>query len=289
MQAYVLPKGVMFSILILTILLMTSGVVLLFYTTVSHPAELRSQATATVRSLQTASTNSTVTAQAQTTTIAQGQARAVATSLAQATIQAQATTTAQQAIYTQATSGTPLLTSTLAEQGTANWDTYSAQEGGGCSFSDGAFHAAILGKGFYLSCFAQGKALADLTNFALEVQLNPIQGDAGGVIFRANDQTHTSYMFRLTHDGYFSLDARTDPSHGTALAYEKNPLVSFAPGKKLTLTIIAQGSNIYLYINKQLVGSVNDTTYSTGKIGFFASDTTNPTEMAFSNLRVWKL
>jgi hypothetical protein len=55
------------------------------------------------------------------------------------------------------------------------------------------------------------------------------------------------------------------------------------------LTVIAQGNNIYLYINKQFVGSASDGTYGSGEIGFFASDTNNATDVAFSNARVWAL
>jgi hypothetical protein len=56
-----------------------------------------------------------------------------------------------------------------------------------------------------------------------------------------------------------------------------------------TIGVIARDSNIYLYINKQRVGHLNDNKLSLGEVGVFCTDVTNSTEVAFSNARVWVL
>ena len=55
------------------------------------------------------------------------------------------------------------------------------------------------------------------------------------------------------------------------------------------LIVIARGSYIYLYVNKQYAGSVTDNTYTSGQIGVFGADNANPTDVAFSHTQLWKL
>ncbi len=55
------------------------------------------------------------------------------------------------------------------------------------------------------------------------------------------------------------------------------------------IAVVAQGTNIALYINHQLLGNVTDSTYSHGPVGLFAVVYTQPTEVAFSNAKVWTL
>lgn len=55
------------------------------------------------------------------------------------------------------------------------------------------------------------------------------------------------------------------------------------------LTGIARGKDSYLYVNRQFMYHVNDDSASNGQIGFFAIDSTNPTDVMFRNVKVWKL
>lgn len=56
-----------------------------------------------------------------------------------------------------------------------------------------------------------------------------------------------------------------------------------------TLTVVAIGGDLYLYINKQYVEHVHDTTLNSVEIGVFSKDFNNPTEIAFSHAQVWQL
>jgi hypothetical protein len=75
----------------------------------------------------------------------------------------------------------------------------------------------------------------------------------GGILFRADDVNSKFYYFRLKIDG----------------AYRPYSY---------------QGS-----VNKQFVAGVSDTDHSYGKIGVFASASTDPTEVIFSDVQVWKI
>jgi len=56
-----------------------------------------------------------------------------------------------------------------------------------------------------------------------------------------------------------------------------------------TITVVAQGGNLYLYINGQYVDNINNATLSSGKIGVFSESGTNATIVSFTNAKVWQL
>jgi hypothetical protein len=270
-----LSKGTMTLLVSLALLIMLGGVGLILYAGVVRPAQLRVQATATVQSAQTANA---VTAHAQATSFA------AATATGQR--QALATATALQNLYLQSTSGTPLLSETLATQTSSNWDVYNAVGGGGCAFSGNALLASVSQPSFYVPCFAHA---TNFSNFAFEAQISIVKGDEAGLIFRANDASSQFYVFRIARDSNYALYLSKDAKNSVPIAEDSSPAIKTGLGQLNILTVIAQNSNIYMYINKQFVGSVNDGSYASGEIGVFAGDKTEATEVAFSNVRVWNL
>ena len=56
-----------------------------------------------------------------------------------------------------------------------------------------------------------------------------------------------------------------------------------------TIALVARGNNLYFYINNQFVDTASDGTFTSGKIGVFGEDSTNPTDAAFTNAQVWQL
>lgn len=267
-----LSKSTVTLLVSLALLIMLGGFGLILYAGVVRPAHLRVQATATVLSVQTAN------------------ARAQATSFAAATAtgqrQAQVTATALQNLYLQSTSGTPILSETLAAQTSSNWDVYNAVGGGGCAFSGSALRASVSQPSFYVPCFAHA---TNFGNFAFEAQVSIVKGDEAGLIFRANDASSQFYVFRISRDSNYALYLSKDAKNSVPIAEDSSPAIKTSQGQLNILTVIAQNSNIYMYINKQFAGSVNDGTYASGEIGVFAGDKTEATEVAFSNIRVWNL
>ncbi len=285
-QSRGLPRGVAVLAIVLALLVMFGGFGLIYYTTVAHPAQLRAQATAAVQTILTNDARSTAIANTQATGTAVANANATSTAQAQATVQAQATATAFQNIYTQATQGAPTLNSPLASQDGYNWDVYNTTDGGGCGFAGGALHATLFAQHFYVPCFAHA---ANFSNFAFQVQMTINKGDEGGLIFRADSANSKFYIFRVSHDGSYGLYVSKDSTHNVSIAADNTSAIKTTLGQPNLLTVVARGSNIYLYINKQYVGSASDGTYSSGGIGVFASDNTANTDAAFSNARVWTL
>ncbi len=273
-------------LLVVALLMMFSGVGLIYYSTVVHPIELQVYATQTVRSILTAEVKTTVIAHAQATSTAQALNNALATAQAQSTVAAVATVTAYHAIYTEATNGQPALDDSLSGNSASNWDEYSDGSGGGCQFAGGALHASILQKDYFVTCFAQSTSFS---NFAFQAQMTIIRGDEGGLIFRSNNGNANFYYFRIGHDGYYALFLSKSNKLDTALAEDASSAIKTAPGQTNILTVVARGSNLFFFVNKQFVASVSDTTFSGGSIGVVAGDISHPTDVAFTHAEVWRL
>jgi serine/threonine protein kinase len=245
----------------LLVLLGGSGV---FYAVIYQPNHRRELATAS-----TLATEKLATVQARAT------ARAEATTQFQATATVQAKT--PEGLYTLATSGTPVLNAPLKKQDDNNWNTDDEKF---CSFSKGAYHITDPTTGTFMACMAQK---TDFSNFAFEVEMTIIKGDGGGLIFRDNDDK--AYRFRISPDGSYDLAGLESgkPLDGTSVA------IHTGENQMNRLTVIAQGTTIYLYANKQFIGKINDGNSSKGRIGFFALNFGNPAEVMFSNAKLWQL
>ncbi len=275
-------------VLSLALLVLIGGAGLIYYSTVYYPQQQRAAATSTAMTNQT---NAAITQIAQQTGTAVAQTTQTAQAQATETAQAQATVQARQTIYTQATSGTPAINDPLSSQSSSDWDLFQATDGSKCSFANAALHVTVLSKGYYVPCVAQAQ---DFGNFALEVDMTIITGEAGGVIFRTDAATDKGYFLRIGNDGYYYLFLKKNgQDKGEQLYYKKSTVIHTGNGQTNTLTIIARDSNFYIYINKQYMVDINDSTLNSGKIALeavlFEDSTASTTEVAFKNLRVWKL
>ena len=113
-----------------------------------------------------------------------------------------------------------------------------------------------------------------------------LKGDYGGIVFRTNQQQPFGYRFAFRSD--------QAPSDGGDLAYGDRELAKFTAitahlNQAYLLTAIVRGSSISLYIDKQLVMSVEDSSASSGNIGLMAGDFSNEADVAFRNVQVWNL
>jgi hypothetical protein len=290
------PKQRRFSLtvtilLIVVVLLILAASSLIYYIDVYRPQQIHAGATATVNAqvTVTAQANTRATANALGTSMAQ--ANATGTAQATATAGASATATALQAILTQATSGTPTLNDPLSSPSNNNWDQLAASNStanGSCAYTAGAYHSSMPQKGFFQPCFAQGPSFS---NFAFQVQMTITQGDEGGIIFRADPVHSKFYLFRISQSGSYDLFVYLDNQggHTKHLLSNSSSIIKIGQNQTNTITVVAQGSNIYFFINSQYLDRVSNNTFASGKIGVFGESNTNPTDVAFSNAEVWQL
>lgn len=249
-------SGGRIALLLALIVLLLGGSVLIYYATVYQPRRVHDQATATA---------------------------ATSTVLARATNEAQIKATATVAaenLYTH--SGTLALADPLNK----NDIKYRWDENTNCAFISGTYHAIAPDPRYSDYCIASA---SDFSNFAFEAQMTILKGDAGGVIFRVeNTNPNQYYDFSIRQDGSYNLEA-VNGSGGPTLTQGSSLAIKQGLNQTNLIAVVAQGTNIALYANHQLLGTVTDSTYGRGLVGLYAVVYTQPTEVAFSNAKVWAL
>jgi hypothetical protein len=252
------------------ILLAMSGT--LGYTAIYHPYTLHMQATAVAqaRADATARVQATIMAMVQATNAAEE--HATATALAQ-----------HQTAYNEIIAMAPALNDNLSSPDIYNWDT-----GSGCSFTHNTYSATVTQKGFFLPCLAK-KTL--FHNFAYQVHMTIVQGDAGGIIVRADPTTSQAYLFVVGIDGTYSIyyyPGNSKQKAHTLMDGYSNQIIT-GTNKENTLGVIASGTSLDFYINQQYVTSIIDASRSSGLIGILANNYSNTTITTYTHAQVWDL
>jgi len=244
------------SITLVLLIIMGGGTT--YYATIFHRVELNAHATAVAQGVLTT------------------QARATAT----------ANANSPQGIYNQITNKSPTFEDPLDGQHIGLWGNQGNGDTG-CVFTNGAYHIRMSAKDFYYSCLAAGSAFSD---FVFQVQVTIIKGYEAGIMFRANDPEPSTYFFSISYNGLYALNVAAGPQHGAILAFGRSPAIKVGFNQPNLLSVMAHGSNIDLFINKQFVKRVQDESYATGAIGLFAENTIRvPSDTGFSSAQVWNL
>jgi hypothetical protein len=117
----------------------------------------------------------------------------------------------------------------------------------------------------------------DFTNFSFEadVIINSSTSEYHGLLFRhvitANDNDF--YSFRITPDGYFAFDLwqdSPDSSFTTILGPSRSNAINTGAGQINHLKVVAYDGTFELFINNQKVGTITDSTFTNGKVGFIS-------------------
>jgi hypothetical protein len=156
-----------------------------------------------------------------------------------------------------------------------------------CSQTNGVVHAVYTKVGGVGYCWGGNS----YDNFAYDIDMTIVKGDCGGIIFR-EDGTEGSkeYMFNVCQDGFY----RVDIDEGASLQFQNITYGQPAPGWNKGLNqvnmigVVAQGTKMTVYVNKQQVTSFNDSTYGSGRLGVDVWNRNGPTsDVTFTNERVW--
>jgi hypothetical protein len=183
--------------------------------------------------------------------------------------------------------GTPVLNDALRDNSQGfNW-LVTSDSSGSCAFTGGAYHART-GAGYFYPCMANA---TDFDNFAYEVQMKIIKGDCGAILFRIESANTSFYYFRVCQDGSYALYRYTNNAGSNLIAPQSNSAINAGLNQSNLVAVVARGSTLDFYVNQQKVDSISDTTYSHGKIGIVADGFPghHPTEVVYSNAKVWKL
>ncbi|HYB00971.1 MAG TPA: protein kinase [Ktedonobacteraceae bacterium] len=159
-----------------------------------------------------------------------------------------------------------------------------------CIFNDSAYHVLVKQNNALQICKS---SILSYDNAALQVSVSLISGSDAGIILRANDQQY--YEFGFNSQGYFFFRRHDPDAAGGGSFTDLIPSTkssAILPGKREnTLLVVANGSNFDLFINNVYVGSYQDSTYTSGQIGFSVEtlSTPNAGEASFSNFKVFSV
>jgi hypothetical protein len=182
-------------------------------------------------------------------------------------------------VYQTATSGPLLYTSSLLKQGAATWDVKKFTGGGNCGFTTSGYQVNMPQRNYYASCMAQSLSYK---NFTLQVAMKITSGtanDGGGIIFRDNGKG--SYRFRVNLDGTWDCAPLNIGGSNAAIKKGLN--------QTNILTIVAQGSDIYFFVNQKYITHVTDSSFTAGRLGLMAIDWNSKTNVIFTSMKVWQL
>jgi eukaryotic-like serine/threonine-protein kinase len=243
-------KVILFIMVLLLAMASSSG--LTYYATVLRPAQLQAQTTLSAQAKQ-----------------------------AQATAQAM---TALQNIYTQATSGKPALQSSLRTNDANQWLEFDSTTFGSCTFKGGAYHASTVLGSQYDFCGAISSQ-ANFRNCAFQVEMTIIRGDMGGISLRQG-----GYSFFIGQDGSYVFTVYESATRQRTLLNGFSSAIKTGLNQTNLIAVIARGISFYLYVNKQYVAYVNDSTFTSGgSIGVATLNGKHATEAIFRNAQVWNL
>lgn len=118
-----------------------------------------------------------------------------------------------------------------------------------------------------------------------------LTGDGGGLTFHSSTKGANMYYFQVSPTGEYqiSLEKNGEATHlGTGSTEDAGVTVN-GYRQKHVLTVIAQGSRMYFYIDKVFLITLQDTTYASGYLGLLAYDHIAAAQNVYTNVRIWKL
>ena len=183
--------------------------------------------------------------------------------------------------------GTLALSDPLHDSSRGYWHVGPDDVGGDCEFLGNAYHVSQSRTNYFQSCSEP----TDFSNSAFEAQMTIVKGDCGGLEFRSDRNTGKSYDFVVCQNGSYMLVLYVDftSTNSKTLISGSSSAIHTGLNASNVIAVVANGSTLDLYVNMQKIASVTDSTSSRGVIGLIAYlSYNNPTEVVYSNARVWK-
>ncbi len=193
---------------------------------------------------------------------------------------------ALQKMYTTVTGNVPMFYDPLSGQDANNWNVGTWHHGDSCSFKEGVYHIVSIEQEYYSWCIAQ---VPIFNNFIYQAQMNILRGDGGGLVFRSLEKSGNYYYFGIGQNGTYNLYRFSSKEKRQELQSGSAPGIRTGLNQVNLLGVIARGTQIAIFVNKQPIAEVNDSTYQMGQIGLAADEDNNTTNVAYSNAEVWTL
>lgn len=189
-----------------------------------------------------------------------------------------------QQLYRQVMSKNPTLVDALNDPSISQWSV-AEHPLSGCEVKSDGLHVHINNLHHFFYCTSgRGK----FTNFAFQVDMKILSGQ-GGITFRGDTVAGNLYYIRFLPDSSYTISTEQNNQFSSALALGIATTFTTGFGQTNTVTMIAQGRQMYFYTNQKFFSQISDSTYTTGFIGLLADDNTKASEVVYMNAKIWML
>jgi len=150
-----------------------------------------------------------------------------------------------------------------------------AQDPGHCSFGSDGYHAT---NGY--ACYAP---IGDQSDVIISVNVQQLSGpttSAYGIILR-RASLGNSYQFLIDSNGKWVFAKCVSNTCSKLIDFTSNAAIKGGLNTPNTLVVTAKASHFDFFVNGAKVGSTDDTTYTSGKVGVAGGDSI---DCAFTNI-----
>ena len=273
------PRSLMQTIIIaaIVLILIIGGLSSFFVIHNNQVAQQNANATATANANATgtavAHDNATGTAIANANATGTAIANATGTAIANANATATAIATSHYPPFTILALNDP-----LTSNSGSGWASVSQ-----CQFTSTGYQVSIAQAGYNEECFNGSTNFGD---FAYQITMTIVQGDCGGLIFRAvNNQNF--YVYEVCQGGQYDSLLYVKNALAGSTKVASSSAIHTGLNQVNTLAVVVQGNTINLYANGQRIDFFTDSTFAHGEIGVLANDVSSPTTVDYTNALVW--
>lgn len=192
-----------------------------------------------------------------------------------------------------ARAGILVLNESLAAESAAGWKI-TPNDQGRCFFAANSYHILDVASGTMEVCLANQTFF---TNFTYEVSMTILAGDCGGLAFRTTFPQ--LYYFLSCLDGRYRFVRydRDNMANTLVIARGISPVIHQGLKATSMLAVVAINGTFKIYVNHTLLLNATDGAYLDGQVGVIAHTCRDPqsnlcdvpTEVSFTNARVWSM
>ncbi len=191
--------------------------------------------------------------------------------------------TSEAALVATVTSGQPLFSDSLSRDD-GHWNRSAT-----CVFTGGTYHVLVQQAGSAGYCGLIGSSYGNVT---IQVDVSLLAGNNTGLVFRfaGSGSEFRFYIVTITKQGEFFFGKDSNGSFVPLIPTTKTSAI-VAANQKNTLLVSANGSDFKVYINRIFVGEAQDSTSSSGEIGFMigTSDADPRGDASFANFKLYNV
>jgi serine/threonine protein kinase len=173
----------------------------------------------------------------------------------------------------------------------SNEQLFTASTDTTCRFADRSYHVTASEVQRIRYCSSNQ---VFLVNPAIEVDMEIVRGNCGGIIFRLDRDTGEMYNFAICQNGRCILFRYTANNTTPTVLYDgTSGAIRLGLGQTNRLGFVAKDALISMFVNGQPVAQFSDSTYTLKlegghSVGLFATNENSTTEAVFRNFAAWE-